>query len=61
MSRIQNPILGPARASLALALALAPAFASAQQPLTWDQVKARFEVNNPALRADALNVDEMHA
>ncbi len=61
MSRIRNPIQGPARASLALALALAPAFASAQQPLTWDQVKARFEVNNPALRADALNVDEMHA
>lgn len=61
MSRIQNPILGPARASLALALALAPAFATAQQALTWDQVKARFEANNPALRADALNVDEMHA
>ena len=29
--------------------------------LTWDQVKARFEAANPQLKADALNVDEMHA
>jgi cobalt-zinc-cadmium efflux system outer membrane protein len=29
--------------------------------LTWDQVKARFEVANPALRADALGVEEMKA
>jgi outer membrane protein, heavy metal efflux system len=35
--------------------------ALAQQALTWDQVKARFEAENPALKADALNVDEMHA
>jgi len=35
--------------------------ASAQQALTWDQVKARFEAANPTLRADALNVDEMKA
>ncbi len=61
MSRIRNPVPGPARASLALALALAPAFATAQPALTWDQVKARFEANNPALRADALNVDEIRA
>jgi len=33
----------------------------AQQPLTWDQVKARFEASNPALKADADNVDEMRA
>jgi len=33
----------------------------AQTPLTWDQVKARFEANNPALKADADNVDEMKA
>ena len=32
-----------------------------QQPLNWDQVKAKFEANNPALKADALNVDEMRA
>ena len=29
--------------------------------LTWDQVKARFEAANPALRADALGVEEMKA
>jgi outer membrane protein, heavy metal efflux system len=31
------------------------------QPLTWDQVKARFEAANPALKADALGVDELKA
>jgi cobalt-zinc-cadmium efflux system outer membrane protein len=40
---------------------LAPALACAQQSLTWDQVKAKFEAGNPALRADADNVDEMKA
>jgi cobalt-zinc-cadmium efflux system outer membrane protein len=29
--------------------------------LTWDQVKAKFEAVNPALKADADNVDEMRA
>jgi outer membrane protein, heavy metal efflux system len=33
----------------------------AQQSLTWNQVKARFEAANPALKADADNVDEMRA
>jgi len=40
---------------------LSPCLAAAQQGLTWDQVKAKFEVSNPALQADALNVDEMRA
>jgi len=35
--------------------------ASAQTSLTWEQVKAKFEAVNPALRADADNVDEMRA
>jgi cobalt-zinc-cadmium efflux system outer membrane protein len=35
--------------------------ASGQQAFTWDQVKARFEAANPALRADALSVDELRA
>ena len=35
--------------------------APASQPLSWDQVKARFEAANPALKADALSVDEMKA
>ena len=48
---------------------LAPALVLAQQTgpaqaslaLSWDQVKARFESANPALRADALGVEEMKA
>ncbi len=35
--------------------------ARAQQALTWDQVEAKFESNNPAMKADADNVDEMKA
>ncbi len=42
-------------------LALAPSSTPAQQALSWDQVKARFEATNPALKADADNVDEMRA
>lgn len=44
-----------------LMLMLATPFAIAQQPLSWEQTKARFETNNPALKADALAVDEAHA
>jgi outer membrane protein, heavy metal efflux system len=33
----------------------------AQQVLTWEEVKSKFEAANPALRADALNVDETRA
>lgn len=36
-------------------------YGHAQQPLTWDQVKAKFEAANPALKADALGVDELKA
>lgn len=39
----------------------AASMARAQQALSWDQVKAKFEAANPALKADALNVDEMKA
>jgi len=35
--------------------------AGAQQALTWEQVKAKFEAANPALKADSLNIDEMRA
>jgi outer membrane protein, heavy metal efflux system len=42
-----------------LFLAKMPSFA--QQSLTWEQAKARFETSNPALKADADNVDEMRA
>jgi cobalt-zinc-cadmium efflux system outer membrane protein len=47
--------------AVAALLILAPALASAQQGLTWEQVKAKFEAANPALKADALGVDEMKA
>jgi cobalt-zinc-cadmium efflux system outer membrane protein len=47
-------------AGLGLAL-LAAQGAGGQQALTWDQVKAKFEAANPALKADADNVDEMKA
>lgn len=35
--------------------------AAAQTRYTWDQVSAKFEANNPALKADQANVDEMRA
>jgi outer membrane protein, heavy metal efflux system len=53
------PLLPAAAAIGVLALASGPI--GAQQALTWDQVKARFEATNPALKADADNVDEMRA
>lgn len=37
------------------------AMSPAQQSLTWDQVKTRFEAGNPALKADANFVDEMRS
>jgi cobalt-zinc-cadmium efflux system outer membrane protein len=40
---------------------MASALLAAQQSLTWEQVKAKFEASNPALKADALGVDEMKA
>lgn len=49
------------RLNITILLAFAAPASVAQQGLTWDQVKARFEANNPALKADALGVDEMHA
>jgi len=42
-------------------IAIHPSFASAQQALTWDQVKAKFEAVNPVLKADEANVEEMKA
>jgi len=46
---------------VALFLAVAIPEACAQTSYTWDQVKAKFEASNPALKADADNVDEMKA
>jgi cobalt-zinc-cadmium efflux system outer membrane protein len=35
--------------------------AGAQQALTWEQVRDRFEANNPTLLADKLSIDESRA
>ena len=51
-------VCGPALVSSVFACV---PFAAAQQSLTWDQVKTKFEAANPTLKADALNVDEMKA
>jgi hypothetical protein len=32
--------------------------AGAQQALTWEQVRDRFEANNPTLLADKLSIDQ---
>jgi cobalt-zinc-cadmium efflux system outer membrane protein len=42
-------------------LLLAASLCPAQQSLTWEQVRSKFESANPALKADALSVDEMRA
>jgi cobalt-zinc-cadmium efflux system outer membrane protein len=42
-----------------VSMALVHSSAAAQQALTWDQVKTRFEAANPALKADQINVEEM--
>src|ERR1700730_7411925 len=34
---------------------------AAQESLTWDQAKAKFEAANPTLKADEINVQEMKA
>ena len=47
--------------SCTLGIAFLANFASAQQVLTWEQVKAKFEAVNPVLKADAANVEEMKA
>ena len=55
-----NSILLPSLMA-ATALALWPVHSRAQQALSWDEVKAKFESTNPTLKADSLNVDEMKA
>jgi cobalt-zinc-cadmium efflux system outer membrane protein len=44
-----------------LCIAFLSTSARAQQALTWDKVKAKFEASNSALRADEINVEEMKA
>jgi cobalt-zinc-cadmium efflux system outer membrane protein len=39
----------------------APGQTQAPKPLTWEEVKARFETNNPTLRAGEIGIDESKA
>jgi len=55
---LHRTVRGPGAVALLVATLLP---AGAQQALTWDQVKAKFEVANPVLKADAASVDEMKA
>jgi len=57
---MKQPIFPLAAFAAAALVSLAPGSIQAQA-LTWDQVKARFEASNPALKADADNVDEARA
>ena len=51
-----------ARGAAALGVLLALCRPAAAQPsFTWDQIKSKFEVVNPTLKADAVNVQEMKA
>jgi cobalt-zinc-cadmium efflux system outer membrane protein len=58
--KIQNKRIGRLCLSLLLLLLFAGE-ASAQQSFTWEQIKSKFEAANPALKADALGVDELKA
>jgi cobalt-zinc-cadmium efflux system outer membrane protein len=47
--------------SCLFAALLVASSANAQEAFTWEQIKAKFEAANPALKADQLNVEEMRA
>jgi len=47
--------------SAALLLSAMASYAQAPKPLTWDEVKTRFEANNPTLAAGVLGIDESKA
>ena len=47
--------------AIAVPIFLASIACQAQQSLTWEQVKSKFESTNPSLKADALTVDESRA
>ena len=46
---------------VAVLLAGVTSNASAQKAMTWDEVRARFEANNPTLLADKVSIDESKA
>jgi cobalt-zinc-cadmium efflux system outer membrane protein len=59
MEQVMQKILW--RYSALLLLICVSSTAGAQQILTWEQVRQRFEQNNPTLLADSLNIDESKA
>jgi outer membrane protein, heavy metal efflux system len=60
--QILKSLLRTARSPAVLGLLLACGLpAAAQQRFTWDEIKTRFEAANPALRADAIGIDEAKA
>ena len=46
---------------LGFAVMMATGRAEAQKPLTWEEVRAKFESNNPTLRAGQIGIDESKA
>ena len=54
-------LLARSMSGFALSFAFVVIAANAQQALTWEQAKAKFESANPVLKADAANVEEMKA
>jgi len=67
MSHVQRKIQSHRTFSLVrnslswIAVGLCGHLALAQQPLTWDQVRDKFEKTNPTLLSDAVNIDEARA
>jgi cobalt-zinc-cadmium efflux system outer membrane protein len=47
--------------SSVIAVGFLPVVATAQTPLSWQQVKDKFEAANPTLKATQLNIDESRA
>lgn len=56
-----KPKLPTYYAAVAGLILCASAVCPAQQSLTWEQVKSKFEASNPSLKANALAVDESRA
>jgi len=51
----------PASILRAILVTSLPCVALSQTPLTWQQIKDKFEASNPTLRANQLNIDESRA
>ena len=54
-------IRGVCLSAVVIIIWTAPAHGQAPKPLTWEEVKARFEANNPTLRAGEIGIDESKA